>query len=80
MVNSTAVVSALISEILCGRSPSDQLSEEVGEALADYEQIAQLEDEIGESEESDFFQIEEYVRMASILMFDECGVIKSTGV
>lgn len=50
------------------------LSEEVEGVLADFAAIAQIEGEEEDSEqaETDFMELVEYVRMASLLVFSEC--------
>ncbi|GLX85173.1 hypothetical protein tloyanaT_14250 [Thalassotalea loyana] len=54
---------------------SDIASEEVKEVIADFAEIANLSTEVDEDEEGEqaFFEIEEYVRISSLLIFSELG-------
>lgn len=50
-------------------------SEEVKEVIADFAEIANLSDEVDEDEASEqaYFEIAEYVRISSLLIFSELG-------
>ncbi|RVU29771.1 MULTISPECIES: UPF0149 family protein [Neptunomonas] len=58
-----------------GKQTDASLSAESQEALQDLSQIAQVASEVEEDEESeaDFAQLEEYVRMAALMLFSECN-------
>ncbi|MBV1876268.1 MAG: UPF0149 family protein [Pseudomonadales bacterium] len=64
---------------LSGRFAEGELDSEIREVLTDLAQIAKLDenlaDEIPEDDanESDVFEITEYVRMAALLVFTECA-------
>jgi yecA family protein len=51
------------------------LSDEIKEALADFSEIAKMESDMPESEESEqaLFEVEEYVRISAMLCFTELG-------
>lgn len=51
------------------------LSDEIKEALADFSEIAKMESDMSESEESEqaLFEVEEYVRISAMLCFSELG-------
>ena len=50
-------------------------SDEVKEALEDFSQIAKMDEEMEENEASEqaFFEVEEYVRISTMLCFNEMG-------
>ncbi|GLX81491.1 UPF0149 family protein [Thalassotalea eurytherma] len=54
---------------------TDIASDEVKEVIADFAEIANLSTEVDEDEEGEqaFFEIEEYVRISSLLIFTELG-------
>ena len=56
-----------------GSSPDGLLTEEVAEALQDLSRIAALSGDVpdGEGNEADLFQIEEFVRVSTLLIFSE---------
>ena len=53
----------------------DNVSEEVKEALQDFSQIAQMDEEMDEGEENEqaLFEVQEYVRISAMLCFNELG-------
>jgi uncharacterized protein YgfB (UPF0149 family) len=58
-----------------GLSRADVLSDEVSDALKDIAAIAQAEfdGDVEEEDETDFMELEEYIRVAAILIFTEMG-------
>lgn len=58
-----------------GKQTDASLSDEAREVLGDLGQIAQIADDDDDSDdnESDLMQIQEYVRMAALLLFAECN-------
>ena len=60
---------------LQGGHTNETLTDELKETLADLEKIAQLELDPGEGEgsESDLMELQEYVRMAAMMLFSECN-------
>ncbi len=58
---------------LQGEHTTESLTDELKEALRDMEQIAQieLEPEAGEDSESDLMELQEYIRISSMMIFTE---------
>lgn len=58
-----------------GKQTDSSLSKEAREALGDLGQIAQIADDADESDENeaDLVEVQEYVRMAALLLFTECN-------
>lgn len=56
------------------------ISDEIKEALADFSEIAKMESDMSESEESEqaLFEVEEYVRISAMLCFSELGKTSDT--
>lgn len=76
----TAAVSRWCSGFLAGfgmtgRYRDEDLSDEVSEVLTDIGRISGFSDEVpeGEENEADLEEISEYVRMAAMLVYTECG-------
>lgn len=59
-----------------GKQTDQTLSSEAKDALNDLSQIAQVESEVEEDEsaESDLYELQEYVRMAALMIFTECNM------
>jgi uncharacterized protein YgfB (UPF0149 family) len=60
---------------LQGGHTNESLSDELKEALGDMEQIAQieLEPDADEDSESDLMELQEYIRVSSMMIFTECN-------
>ncbi len=58
-----------------GKQTDDSLSQESREVLSDLSEISQIvaDDDDGEEGESNLMQVEEYVRMAALMLFAECN-------
>ncbi|WP_020682444.1 UPF0149 family protein [Marinobacterium rhizophilum] len=58
-----------------GKQTDDSLSKESREVLTDLSEIAQIvaDDDDGEEGESNLMEVEEYVRMAALMLFAECN-------
>lgn len=63
-----------------GKQTDQTLSDEAKDALNDLSQIAQVEAEVEEddSAEGDLYELQEYVRMAALMMFTECNMPADT--
>jgi uncharacterized protein YgfB (UPF0149 family) len=61
---------------LAGKHDQQSLSPDVAELLHDLAEISQMDDQLdSQDSESDFYQVEEYVRMGAILIFTEYGQV-----
>ena len=60
---------------MSGRFLQHELEEEITEVLADLAKISAVDEELSDNEdnEGDLMEITEYVRMAALLVFTECG-------
>ncbi len=58
-----------------GKQTDSSLSQESREALTDLSQIAQIvaDDDDGDDSEANLMEVEEYVRMAALMLFAECN-------
>jgi uncharacterized protein YgfB (UPF0149 family) len=59
-----------------GKQTDKSLSDEAKDVLRDLSEISQVANEVddGEDSESDLMQLEEYVRMAVLMLFSECNL------
>ncbi|SIS86350.1 UPF0149 family protein [Neptunomonas antarctica] len=59
-----------------GKQTDKSLSDEAKDVLRDLSQISQIANEVdeGEDSEADLMELEEYVRMAVLMLFAECNV------
>lgn len=63
-----------------GKQTDRSLSDEAKDVLRDVSEISQVANEVddGEDSEADFMQLEEYVRMAVLMLFAECNQSSET--
>jgi len=61
-----------------GQLKPDSINDELRSVLHDFAEIAQVEHDLDDEEanEQDFFQVFEYVRMATLMVFSELGALE----
>lgn len=58
---------------LSGKYQEKDLSADVAEFLHDLAAISQMDEQVDDDGEADFYEVEEYIRMGVLLIFTECG-------